>query len=127
MDPTLANLIDVCAGTRASEFDVAQVLHHLGHARFKYVGDNNWLYRVDRGDSEYEPDARLQNLQHFCSSDVVNVFLQRALHFQDLLAQNPKSNYDVRVKRLLDVSNKLGNPKYVKDVLREAKSFFEQA
>lgn len=123
MDPTLANLIDVCAGNRASEFDVAQVLHHLGHTRFKYVGENTWMFRSE---GEYKLDQRLEQILHFCASDVVHVFLQRALHFQELLLQHPKSNYDVRVKRLLDVSNKLGNPKYVKDVLREAKSFFEQ-
>jgi hypothetical protein len=123
MDCTLSNLIDVCASNRASEFDVAQVLHHMGHALFKYVGDNEWMHRIAEGD--FKPDAKYEHITKFCSGDVVHVFLQRALHYQQLVKDQPRNNYDVRVKRLLDISVKLRNPKYVHDVLREAKSFFE--
>lgn len=129
---TLENFIDVCAGNRASEFDVAQVVYFMGRQRFRYMGENEWAYcddctqdATEGASAKFKTDARNEHIHRFCSSEVVHVFMQRALHFQELLKAHPRSNYDVRVKRLLDISIKLRNPKYVADVLREAKSFFE--
>jgi|APGre2960657423_1045063.scaffolds.fasta_scaffold85766_1 vacuolar-type H+-ATPase catalytic subunit A/Vma1 len=115
-DGDISKLIDICANNKGCEFSVAQILHHLGKDHFKYAGDNVWM-RLDEK-KDFVQDIHHREISHFCSIDVVHAFLQRALYYQE---SNPNN---VHLKRILEISIKLRNSKFVNEVLQEAKSFF---
>jgi hypothetical protein len=119
----LNQLIDFCLGSKGSPFDVAQVAHRVLKDRFRYKGEQVWEY----WDTEWKVDENRHALDMAIKVDVCQVFMGRAMYWQEQsMCENISTRIDCQLRshKLLELCLKLGKDRFVKDVIKEARSFF---
>lgn len=119
-------LIDECTNI-TSDYNIALVIHHILKNKYRYIGNNKWLYLSKN--NIWDNDKYNKNFKNDIENHVCNEFLNRIIVLTSL--NNELDNIDhindneIKIKNLLLCSNKLKNKNYLLTIIKEAKSFFE--
>lgn len=124
MDETLTSLIDICIGSKGSHYDVAHVIHYFLKDKFKYIGENKW--ETLSLDGTWCEDESKRALEMAIKLDVCQLFTERALYWQNLSLHADTTKFDCQLRcyKLLEICIKLGKDRFIRDVIKEARSFF---
>ncbi len=122
------DLIDCCIGSRGSHYDVARVVHGVLRNSFKYDGNNRWFY-VHPDTGQWTFDDNKQELETRIRIDVCRVFTERAYYWQNVSLDvqtdmSLKIDAQLRSVSLLNICLKLGKERFLKELMKECRSFF---
>ena len=103
--------IDLCVSD-STDYDIACVVHKCLKDSHRYVKDNIWEYLKS---SEWVVD---KNAKEF------NAFTKRSLYWGDIKECDKYQDTEVISIKLLQISSKLKDNKYISILIKECKLFF---
>lgn len=121
-----AKLVDFCFNNRGTPFDVAQVAHEVLKGKFRYKGENIWEVFSGIDGDDWIVDENKTRLDTAIKVEVCQVFMERALYWQEKSMCNDMSekiDCQIRSHKLLEICLKMGKDKFVKDVQKELRAF----
>ena len=125
MNNTLNEYIDICICSNGSHYDVSKVIYELIKDKFSYCGKNIWKYN---NNNNLIIDEKLNYLKNEIKTTVINTFILRGNYWDDktLIEHNINISNDYKIKSsmLFQIANKLKDNKYVINIIKELKQFF---
>ena len=127
----IATLIDVCI-LNNTHFDIANVIHKILSGKFRYTGDT-WEYLKTSATSdaanavaEWDTDVNSERLIYAIRTLVCGAFTRRSLYWADANIEKDERYTDTEVvsTKLLSISSKLKDNKYICVLIKECKQFF---
>ena len=127
---TLDTLIDVCI-LNNTHFDIANVIHKILSGKFRYTGDT-WEYlktastTASAATAEWETDVNSERFIYAIRTLVCGAFTRRSLYWADANIEKDERYTDTEVvsTKLLSISSKLKDNKYICVLIKECKQFF---
>jgi hypothetical protein len=127
---TLATLIDVCI-LNNTHYDIANVIHKILSGKFRYTGDT-WEYlkttvaTTTAATAEWETDVNSERFIYAIRTLVCGAFTRRSLYWADTSIEKDERYTDTEVvsTKLLSISSKLKDNKYICVLIKECKQFF---
>lgn len=122
----LEKYIDCCI-INGSHYDVSLACVEILKSKYRYKGNNVWEYIDD--DGVWHIDAKQSKLKYDIKTKVCNAFVQRSL-FWDTKSTQSSTDINIsiddkfRANRLLIISSKLKEEKYISTIIKESKQFF---
>lgn len=116
-------LIDGCIGNSNSHYDIAKFIYEISKDLYKYdSNDNQWYYK-----NKDNNENAIENLKTFIKSSIVNYFISRSLYYLNLEVANDiqKEENSFKSLKLLEIANNLKKDKFIKDLLKELKQFYQ--
>jgi len=126
---SLNKYIDACI-FNSTHYDIAFVAHKHLKDKHRYVKNNTWEYLAD---TEWIADIKNQHLAYSIRTIVCSAFTQRSLYWANAKDAKDDSNYPDNSKypdielisnKLLLISLKLKENKYISILIKECKQFF---
>ena len=122
---SLNKYIDACI-FNSTHYDIALVVHKYLKDKHKYVNNNTWEYLASLG---WTPDINTQELTYSIRTIVCSAFTQRSLYWEDVNNANAKDinkypDTEIISNKLLLISSKLKEKKYISVLIKECKQFF---
>lgn len=128
---SLNKYIDACI-FNSTHYDIAFVAHKYLKDKHRYVKNNTWEYLADTG---WIADIKNQHLAYSMRTIVCSAFTQRSLYWVDANTANAKDikkypdinkypDTEIISNKLLLISSKLKEKKYISVVIKECKQFF---
>jgi len=123
---TINNYIDCCIGSNGSHYDISLVIYEIIKDNYKYVGDNIWEYN---NHGNWTIDIKNQQLKLDIKTIVINYFLDRSKFWTDKSndeSENQNVRFDSQLKsvKILQISNKLKDDKFIIQIIKEVKCLF---
>jgi hypothetical protein len=124
----IATLIDVCI-LNNTHFDIANVIHKILSGKFRYTG-NTWEYlktaATTASAAEWETDVNSERFIYAIRTLVCGAFTRRSLYWADANIEKDERYTDTEVisTKLLSISSKLKDNKYICVLIKECKQFF---
>jgi len=124
----LNDYIDCCIGSNGSHYDISLVIYEIIKNKFKYIGNNIWEYKKD---DEWINDEKNINLKSEIKSNVTNYFLERSKYWinksidENNIDKNIEVDNNLKSLKLLQISNKLSDDKFISNIIKEIKQFYE--
>jgi hypothetical protein len=125
----IATLIDVCI-LNNTHFDIANVIHKILSGKFRYTGDT-WEYlkttaMTTASAAEWETDVNSERFIYAIRTLVCGAFTRRSLYWADANIEKDERYTDSEVvsTKLLSISSKLKDNKYICVLIKECKQFF---
>ena len=124
----IATLIDVCI-LNNTHFDIANVIHKILSGKFRYTGDT-WEYlkttTTAASVAEWETDVNSERFIYAIRTLVCGAFTRRSLYWADENIEKDERYTDTEVisTKLLSISSKLKDNKYICVLIKECKQFF---
>lgn len=118
--------IDLCVSD-STDYDIACVVHKCLKDRHRYVKDNIWGYLKiceSRESSEWVVDKNAKELTYAIKTKVCNAFTKRSLYWGDIKECDKYPDTEVISIKLLQISSKLKDNKYISILIKECKLFF---
>jgi hypothetical protein len=116
--------IDCCI-INGSHYDVSLACVEILKEQYKYVGNNIWMYLKD---NDWYTDDKQNHLKFAIRTIVCNAFIQRSLFWENKSMQANDMNIAIddkfRSNKLLTISSKLKEDKYISTIIKESKQFF---
>lgn len=115
--------IDACI-FNSTHYDIAFVVHKYLKDKHRYVNNNTWEYLSDTG---WASDIKNLNLIYSIRTIVCSAFTQRSLYWADANNTDANSKYqdtEFISNKLLLISSKLKENKYISVLIKECKQFF---
>jgi hypothetical protein len=125
--------IDMCISD-STHYDIACVVHKCLKDRHRYVRDirdikdikdndkdNVWEYLKD---GEWVVDKNAVELTYAIKTKVCNAFTRRSLYWGDIKECDKYPDTEVISIKLLQISSKLKDNKYISILIKESKLFF---
>lgn len=125
MEYDVNRFVDLCVGTNGSHYDVARVVHHCLRHQFRYKGNGAWEYKKN---DAWVADANNYELRMHVRTNVCHAVTERALFWQNqsmVVESIDVFDCQMRCQKLLTIALKLAKDQYLRDVLKEAREFFE--
>lgn len=113
--------------SESTHYDIACVVHKCLKDRHRYVKDNDrdndnvWEYL--KGD-EWVVDKNAKELTYAIKTKVCNAFTKRSLYWGDIKECDKYPDTEVISIKLLQISSKLKDNKYISILIKESKLFF---
>ena len=125
MSSIIEKYIDCCI-TNGSHYDVSQACVEILKGKYRYQGNNIWEYLNDN--QEWIVDDKQYIFKHDIRTIVCNQFIQRSLYWDNKSRQATDINISIddnfRSNKLLSISSKLKDDKYISTIIKESKQFF---
>jgi hypothetical protein len=134
-DETIATHIDVCI-LNATHFDIANVVHKILSGKFRYT-NNTWEYLKTDADATamsatvdaamsatWETDENGERFIYSIRTLVCRAFTSRSLYWANVKATEMYPDTEVISMKLLSISSKLKDNKYICLLIKECKEFF---
>jgi hypothetical protein len=131
----IATLIDVCI-LNNTHFDIANVIHKILSGKFRYTGDT-WEYlktattAASTSDAAaatavWDTDVNSERFIYAIRTLVCGAFTRRSLYWVDTSIEKDERYTDTEVvsTKLLSISSKLKDNKYICVLIKECKQFF---
>jgi hypothetical protein len=128
----IATLIDVCI-LNNTHFDIANVIHKILSGKFRYTGDT-WEYLKTTATASdaavavavWETDVNSERFIYAIRTLVCGAFTRRSLYWADANIEKDGRYTDTEVvsTKLLSISSKLKDNKYICVLIKECKQFF---
>ena len=112
--------IDLCVSD-STHYDIACVVHKCLKDSHRYVKDNIWEYLKI---SEWVIDKNANELSYAIKTKVCNAFTKRSLYWGDIKECDKYQDTEVISIKLLQISSKLKDNKYISILIKECKLFF---
>jgi hypothetical protein len=116
--------IDCCI-INGSHYDVSLACVEILKEQYKYVGNNIWKYHKE---NDWHIDDKQNHLKFAIRTIVCNAFIQRSLFWENKSMQANDINIAIddkfRSNKLLTISSKLKEDKYISTIIKESKQFF---
>ena len=125
MDNKLNEYIDICIYSNGSHYDVSKVIYELIKDKFSYTGKNVWKFT---NNDIIIIDDKQTYLKKELNTNVINAFILRGNYWDN--KSNIESNinisndYKIKSSMLFQIANKLKDNKYVINIIKELKQFF---
>ena len=124
--PDILTHIDLCVSD-STDYDIACVVHKCLKDRHRYVKDNIWEYlkgSEGNASSEWVVDKNAKELTYAIKTKVCNAFTKRSLYWGDIKECDKYQDTEVISIKLLQISSKLKDNKYISILIKECKLFF---
>jgi len=125
MSNILEKYIDCCI-INGSHYDISLACVEILKDKYRYVGNNLW--EVCNENNEWRIDEKMVNLKYDIKTKVCNAFIERSLFWDSKSLQDTDINISIddkfRANRLLVISSKLKEDKYISTIIKESKQFF---
>jgi hypothetical protein len=117
------NSIDLCA-INNTHYDISFVVFNILKDKYRYYKNNIWEY-LDKNNNWIQ-DIKQKNLIYSIKTDVYKHFIKRAIEWNDntILNNNYNINNNNMSNKLLFLSLKLKNNKYISSIIKESQQFF---
>jgi hypothetical protein len=117
------NSIDLCA-INNTHYDISFVVFKILKDKYRYDKNNIWEY-LDKNNN-WVQDIKQKNLIYSIKTDVYKYFIKRAIEWSDntILNNNYNINNNNMSNKLLFLSLKLKNNKYISSIIKESQQFF---
>jgi len=110
------NCIDLCV-INNTDYDISLVIYSILKGKYKYIKNNMWEY-LDKNNN-WVCDIKQNNLKYSIKTEVYTYFIKRAIELCD------KSNdANIMSNKLLIISSKLKEDKYISTMIKESRQFF---
>jgi hypothetical protein len=122
----ITNYIDACI-FNCSHFDIANVIHKFLKDKHRYVENNTWKYlkiNPATGCSEWAIDVNNEQLSYSIRTIVCRAFTDRSLYWADTKESDKYPDTEIISNKLLNISSKLKDNKYICVLIKECKQFF---
>ena len=123
---SISKYIDMCI-FNSTHFDIANVVHIYLKDKHRYVENNTWEYlKTDpiTGSSEWVIDDNNGQLSYSIRTIVCRAFTDRSLYWADTKESDKYPDTEIISNRLLNISSKLKDNKYICVLIKECKQFF---
>jgi len=125
MNNHIDNYIDCCINSEGSHYDVSVVTFEILKDNYKYDTDNIWKYK---NNEDWVIDDKNTRLKLDIKTTIVNTFLSRSQYWSDNKPpdNNPNIICDNELKslKLLKISNKIRDDKFISQLIKEIKQFY---
>ena len=110
------NCIDLCVMNN-TDYDISQVVFKILEGKYRYISNNTWEY-LDK-DNNWVSDIKQSNFKYSIKTEVYTHFIKRAIELCDKTGDT-----NIMSGKLLDISLKLKEDKYISTIIKESKQFF---
>ena len=119
----LNNSIDLCI-INNNHYDISLVVFKILKYKYRYQKNNIWEY-LDKNNN-WVQDIKHKNMIYSIKTDVYKHFIKRAIEWNDnsVLNNNYNINNNIISDKLLFLSLKLKNNKYISSIIKESQQFF---
>ena len=121
--------IDTCI-LNNTHYDIANVVYKFLKDKHRYT-DNTWEYlkAADATDADadaavWETDANSERLIYSIRTIVCRAFTKRSLYWLDIKDDERYPDTEIISNKLLNISSKLKDNKYICVLIKECKQFF---
>lgn len=126
MSNLLEKYIDCCI-INGCHYDVSLACVEILKTNYKYKGNNVWQFLDDNG--VWHIDEKHAKLKHDIKTKVCNAFIERSLFWENMSRDDIDINISIDAKfrsnKLLIISSKLKEDKYISTIIKESKQFFD--
>lgn len=125
-DEDIATHIDVCI-LNNTHFDIANVVYKILRGKFRYT-NNTWEYLKANATAEttWETDANGERFIYSIRTVVCCAFTSRSLYWADIKEDERYPDTELISTKLLNISSKLKDNKYICLLIKECKQFFNE-
>jgi hypothetical protein len=113
--------IDTCI-FNSSHYDIAYVIYIFLKDKHRYIKNNTWEYLNSL--SEWVIDVNNQQLIYSIRTIVCSAFTQRSLYWANMKSDTKYQDTEIISNKLLIISSKLKDNKYISMLIKECKQFF---
>jgi len=113
--------IDACI-FNSSHYDIAYVIYIFLKDKHRYIKNNTWEYLNSL--SEWVIDINNQQLIYSIRTIVCSAFTQRSLYWANMKSDTKYQDTEIISNKLLIISSKLKDNKYISMLIKECKQFF---
>ena len=110
------NFIDLCVMNN-TDYDISQVVFKILEGKYRYISNNTWEY-LDK-DNNWVSDIKQSNFKYYIKTEVYTHFIKRAIELCDKTGDT-----NIMSGKLLDISLKLKEDKYISMIIKESRQFF---
>jgi hypothetical protein len=115
--------IDMCI-FNSTHYDIACVVHKCLKGRHRYANTNIWEYLKS---GEWVIDKNAEELTYAIKTKVCNAFTKRSLYWGDIKESDKYPDTEVISMKLLQISSKLKDNKYISILIKESRLFFYES
>jgi hypothetical protein len=110
------NCIDLCV-INNTDYDISFVVFKILEGKYRYISNNAWEY-LDKNNS-WVSDIKQNNFKYSIKTEVYTYFIKRAIELCD-----KEGDKNIISGKLLDISSKLKEDKYISTIIKESRQFF---
>ena len=110
------NCIDLCV-INNTDYDISLVVFKILDGKYRYISNNTWEY-LDK-DNKWIRDIKQNNFKYSIKTEVYTYFIKRAIELCDKTGDT-----NIISGKLLDISSKLKEDKYISTIIKESRQFF---
>ena len=121
--------IDTCI-LNNTHYDIANVVYKFLKDKHRYT-DNTWEYLkaadatdADAAEAVWETDANSERFIYSIRTIVCRAFTKRSLYWLDIKDDDRYPDTEIISNKLLNISSKLKDNKYICVLIKECKQFF---
>lgn len=123
--------MDACI-FNSSHYDIAFVVHKYLKDKHRYVKNNTWEYLAIKTNdttgtadaAEWLVDINNQQFTYSIRTIVCSAFTERSLYWADVKDNSKYQDTEIISNKLLLISSKLKDNKYISILIKECKQFF---
>lgn len=121
----IAKYIDMCIFNE-SHYDIANVCHKILKDKHRYAKNNIWEYLITykNGTTTWGIDIRNQHIIYSIKTEVCSAFTNRSLYWSEMKNDDKYKDTELISNKLLHISSKLKDNKYISILIKECKQFF---
>jgi hypothetical protein len=121
----LSQSIDKCIFNN-SDYDIATVCYKFLKDKHRYVKNNVWEYLITykNGNTIWGIDINNQHIAYSIKTIICSAFTKRSLYWSDKKGNDIYYDTELISLKLLNISSKLKDNKYISVLIKECKQFF---
>ena len=121
----ITKYIDACA-LNSSHYDIAFVCHKYLKDKHRYIKNNIWEYFTtdDNGQYNWAVDINNEHIIYSIKTIICTAFTMRSIYWASNINDNTYKDTEIISKKLLNISTKLKDNKYISLLIKECKQFF---
>jgi hypothetical protein len=121
----IAKYIDMCIFNE-SHYDIANVCYIILKDKHKYTKNNIWEYLITykNGTTTWGIDISNQHIIYSIKTEVCSAFTNRSLYWSEMKNDDKYKDTELISNKLLHISSKLKDNKYISILIKECKQFF---
>lgn len=127
MASLLEQYIDCCI-INGSHYDIALASVEILKGKFRYIGNKNWEYINDA--NEWILDDKKKNLKYAFKTIVCSAFIRRSIFWEEKSIEDENDvnlfiDDRFRSNKLLMISSKLKDDKYILTIIKECRQLLQ--
>lgn len=117
----ITKYIDACI-FNSSHYDIANVIYIFLKDKHRYIKNNTWEYL--NSSSKWVADINNEHITYSIRTIVCTAFTERSIYWANMKTDPKYKDTELISIKLLIVSSKLKDNKYISTLIKECKQFF---